>query len=52
MAPGRPLNEFGVLGGKQTEPGGGFKCFLFLPRTLGKIPSLTSIFFKGVETTN
>ena len=49
MAPGRPLNEFG---GKQTEPGGGFKYFLFLPQTLGKIRILTSIFFKGVETTN
>ena len=32
--------------------GGGFKHFLFSPRKLGKISNLTSIFFKGVETTN
>ena len=44
MAPGRPLNEFG---GKQTEPGGGFKYFWFLPQTLGKIPILTHIFQRG-----
>ena len=32
--------------------GGGFNFFLFSPRTLGKIPILTNIVFKGVETTN
>ena len=32
--------------------GGGFTYFLFSPRKLGKVPILTSIFFKGVETTN
>ena len=31
---------------------GGFKYFLFSPRTLGKIPILTSIFLRWVETTN
>ena len=31
--------------------GGGFKYFLFSPRKLGKIPILTSIFFKGVGST-
>ena len=31
--------------------GGGFKYFYFHPY-LGKIPILTSIFFKWVETTN
>ena len=31
--------------------GGGFKYFLFSPRTLGKISNVTNI-FKGVETTN
>ena len=30
---------------------GGFKHFLFSPRTLGKIPILTSIFFKWVGST-
>ena len=32
--------------------GGGFEDFLFSPRKLGKVPNLTIIFFKGVETTN
>ena len=32
--------------------GGGFKYFLFSPRKLGKIPTLTIIFFQRVETTN
>ena len=32
--------------------GGAFKYVSFSPRNLGKIPILTSIFFKGVETTN
>ena len=31
--------------------GGGFNYFLFSPRTLGKIPILTSIFFKWVGST-
>ena len=35
------------------ELGGGFKYVLFSPRLLGEDePMLTSIFFKGVETTN
>ena len=33
------------------ELGGGFKDVLFSPRKLGKIPILTSIFFKGVGST-
>ena len=32
--------------------GGGFRCFLFSSRKLGKIPILTHIFYKGVETTS
>ena len=37
---------------KTIHLGGGFKYFLFWPRTLGKWSSLTSIFFNWVETTN
>ena len=40
-----PTKNIGFLGG-------GFKYFLFSPRKLGKIPILTSIFFRWVETTN
>ena len=32
--------------------GGGLKYFSFSPRNLGKIPILTSIFFRWVDTTN
>ena len=32
--------------------GGGFKCFLLSPLFGEDEPNLTSIFFKGVETTN
>ena len=35
----------------KTNLGGGFKHFLFSPRKLGKIPILTSIFFKWVGST-
>ena len=43
---GETLDFYDYLGG------GNSKIFLCSPRTLGKISNLTSIFFKGVETTN
>ena len=46
------LKSFPMLQNPQTmNLGGGFKYFLFSPRTLGKIPSLTFIFFNWVGST-
>ena len=48
----RMFENLGALGMFKRQLGGGFKYFSFSPRKLGKIPILTSIFFRWVETTN